>query len=73
MIEKDTFEQWKSSEATKEVFQVLMEFRRQMMELWAEGKYDPQQNLEATAKCQLYKDFVELDYETIQELYGVNK
>lgn len=73
MISKESFEGWKELAATKEVFQVLLDFRQRMMESWADGQYDQQKILEAMSKCQAYQDFVDLNYGTVKEFYGVTE
>lgn len=73
MIERELFETWKESEATQQVFKILIDFNQQMMNTWAQGNFSPERAEKASIQCQANLDLVNLDYDTIKELYGVNE
>lgn len=74
---KDEYEQWKHHPLTEKFHQFLCDYRQGLMNRWAEGEFslpDLQaaavKNLEAMAKCQCYKDLVELDADFISQWYS---
>jgi hypothetical protein len=76
-MDKAEYEEWKHHPLTKQFHQFLLDYRKKLMEDWAEGSFsNPDltagalRNSEAVARCQVYKDLVELDAGYISEFYS---
>ena len=78
-IQKEEFDALKGYPPYRKFIGFLRDYRRQIMNQWAEGEFtspDPQetlaQNTDAVARCQIYGDLIGLKWEDVGKFYGVN-
>lgn len=70
MINKERFDAWRSSPATKEVLQFLKEFQADMAMRWARGETMPD---DAQYVAKAYGELAELEHADIEKFYAVEE
>jgi hypothetical protein len=69
----DQYQLWKEHPQTKEFFQYLQDYRKALMEKWAQGGLSGDENLMAIARAQMAEEIVDMDDEGIREFYRTFK
>jgi hypothetical protein len=72
-LDKDKFDLWVNNPQTKEFFQYLRDYRKAVMERWANGQLSGDDNLMAIARAQQADEIVNLDASAINEFYSNHK
>ena len=77
MMTKEDYEQWKHHPLTEAFHQFLRDRRASIMEQWAEGRFCLQEpmaaaltNQDASTRCQVLNELVELDSDFISQFYS---
>ena len=69
MLTKENYQQWVNHPQTKEFHQYLKDYRKTLMERWAQGKLSEVDNLMAIARAQMADDILTLDDDSISQFY----
>lgn len=66
---KEEYQQWAAHPQTKQFHQYLTDYRKQLMERWAQGALTGDDSLMAIARAQMADEIVNLDDDSISEFY----
>lgn len=72
-MDKDKFDMWINNPQTQEFFQYLRDYRQAVMERWASGRLQGDENFLAMARAQQADEIVNLNAEAINEFYQRHK
>lgn len=68
-MDKDQYQLWVSHPLTEAFHQYLRDYRKQLMERWAQGSLSGDDALMAIARAQMADEIVNLDDDSISEFY----
>lgn len=66
---KEEYQLWKDHPQTKQFHQYLLDYRKQVMEKWANGALIGDEALMGIARVQMAEEIVNLDDDSISEFY----
>lgn len=66
---KEEYQLWAEHPQTKQFHKYLSDYRKQIMERWAQGGISGNDSLMAIARAQMADEIVNLDHDAISEFY----
>lgn len=72
-MSKEEYQQWKHHPLTQSFHQYLKDYRKAVMESWAQGRLSQSDQIAAVARCQMADEIMTLDDDSIANFYAANK
>lgn len=72
-MNSEDYKEWKNHRLTKLFHQYLADYRMSLMEQWARGGLEGDNNLMALAKLQLAEDLIHMEDGAISNFYNTTK
>lgn len=70
---KEEYQLWAEHPQTKQFHQYLSDYRKQLMERWAQGKLYGDESTMAIARAQMADEIVNLDDDSISKFYRIQE
>lgn len=72
-MDKKEYDEWKNHRLTKKFHQYLTDYRSDLMERWATGMIQGDDNIAAISRCQMADEIANLEDGAIEEFYKNRK
>ena len=72
-MSKEEYQQWKHHPLTQSFHQYLKDYRKAVMESWAQGRLSQQGQIAAQVRCEMADEISTLDDDSIANFYAANK